>query len=106
MVRIMLIGNLIHWMILYNPPSVYGGKTKEEIQSILDDGWTIGSYGSEGRGWKFTKGSQSIFYHPGGGVHNGPYYGISSSESGKTKVVDPATYVATSSDRATIIFKE
>ena len=73
-----------------------------EVEAILGDGWVEGTYGSAGNGWKFTKGDQSIFYHPGGGRHGGSYYGYSSAATGKTKIVG-SDYIPIPGDKATII---
>jgi hypothetical protein len=87
--------------IISNPQSLYG-KSKSDVIDILGDGWTEGTYGSAGNGWKFTKGDKSIFYHPGGGIHEGSYYGYSSGTTGKIKIVGPE-YVPLLGDKATII---
>ena len=87
--------------IVNNPSSLYG-VTQVEMAKSLGDGWSLGTYGSSGLGWKFTKGDLSVFYHPGQGVHVGPYYGFSSGLTGKTKVVSTA-YVPTLDDTANII---
>ena len=89
--------------IALNPIALYG-KNKSEVAEILGSGWTEGVYGSAGGGWKYTNGDKSVFYHPGEGVHGGSYYGYSSAALGKVKIVDPATYVPTVGDRATIIY--
>ncbi|OPX42928.1 hypothetical protein CLHUN_32520 [Ruminiclostridium hungatei] len=88
--------------IIKNPASLQG-KTKADIAKILGEGWTEGAYGSNKTGWKFTKGDQSIFYHPGGGRHGGSYYGYSSAATGKVKVVGP-DYIPIPGDKATIIY--
>ena len=49
-------------------------------------------------------GDISIFYHPGGGKHEGLYHGISSGATGKIKVVNPETYIPLKGDKATIIY--
>ncbi|HEY9009211.1 MAG TPA: hypothetical protein VIM75_23910 [Ohtaekwangia sp.] len=87
--------------IVTNPKSLWG-KSADEIESMLGEGWTKGAYGSKGTGWKFTKGDQSIFYHPGGGVHRGSYYGFSSGKLGKNKIVG-LDYKPLPGDKATII---
>jgi hypothetical protein len=87
--------------IVKNPQSLYG-KSKADVSKILGDGWTEGTYGSSKTGWKFTKGDQSIFYHPGGGRHGGSYYGYSSGATGKIKIVGP-DYAPLPGDKATII---
>ena len=90
--------------IANNPKALYG-KSKEEIANLLDEGWTEGAYGSKKQGWKFTKGDKSIFYHPGGGRHGGAYYGYSSAETGKIKIVGK-DYIPIPGDKATIIYFE
>ena len=87
--------------IVSNPKSLYG-KSKDDVASIVGNDWTEGTYGSEGTGWKFTKGDQSIFYHPEGGIHVGSYYGYSSGDTGRIKIVSPE-YIPFSGDKATII---
>ncbi|MDQ2087480.1 hypothetical protein RBH29_13695 [Herbivorax sp. ANBcel31] len=87
--------------IISNPKNLYG-KSKSDVSKILGDGWTEGAYGSSKTGWKFTKGDQSIFYHPGGGVHVGSYYGYSSGATGKIKIVG-SDYVPISGDKARVI---
>ncbi len=87
--------------IVKNPQSLYG-KSKTDVSKILGDGWTEGAYGSSKTGWKFTKGDQSIFYHPGGGRHSGSYYGYSSGATGKIKIVG-SDYVPLPGDKARII---
>jgi RHS repeat-associated protein len=87
--------------VVASPKSLWG-KSADEIGNMLGEGWTKGAYGSKGTGWKFTKGDQSIFYHPGGGRHGGSYYGFSSGKLGKNKIVGP-DYKPSPSDKATII---
>ena len=91
--------------ILDNPVRLKG-LSADEVSDILGAGWVKSTYGSNGLGWKFTKGDVSIFYHAGGGIHGGSYYGIASGATGKIKVVDPKTYVPTEDDKAEIIFDE
>ena len=83
------------------------GYTADEMASVLGDGWERGTYGSQGDGWKFLKKGDdiSVFYHPEGGTHGGEYWGISSGETGKIKVVDPNTYIPGKDDHATIIYR-
>jgi hypothetical protein len=83
-------------------PKMLWGKTADQVGEILGEGWKRGAYGSKGTGWKFTKGDQSIFFHPGGGVHKGSYYGYSSGRLGKVKIVGK-DYVPTVDDKAKII---
>jgi RHS repeat-associated protein len=87
--------------IAANPKYLYG-KTADEVAEILGDGWKRGTYGSSGTGWKFIKGDQSVFYHPGGGKHGGAYYGFSSGKLGKNKIVGP-DYIPLPGDKANII---
>ena len=87
-----------------NPESIKG-KTASDMSKILGDTWIQGKYGSEGTGWKFTKGDKLIGYHPGGGRHVGSYYKISSSAIGKIKIVG-AGYFPIAGDKAIIIWVE
>lgn len=68
----------------------------------MGEGWTAGTYGSAGEGWKFTNGDKSVFYHPGGGRQGGSYYGFSNASDGKVKLVDDQ-YIYTPNDKATVI---
>jgi len=70
----------------YSNPESLWGKTEEEVGNALGKGWTRGTYGTKGTGWKFHKGDYMIGYHPGGGRHGASYYKISSG-LGKIKVV-------------------
>ncbi len=83
-------------------PEILYGASQAEVAKILGEGWTVGTYGSAGVGWKFTKGDLSVFYHPGGGIHGGSYYGFSSGITGKVKVVGDG-YIPTIDDNATVI---
>ena len=99
----------VHWKIssvddIFSDPTRLKGYTADELQKILGNDWTRGIYGSSGGGWKLMKGDISVFYHPGGGKHGGSYYGISSSGTGKIKVVNPETYIPLKGDKATIIY--
>ncbi|MBX8936969.1 pre-toxin TG domain-containing protein [Enterococcus gilvus] len=88
--------------IVANPERLYGS-SKNEIKSILGEGWTEASYGSAGNGWKFTNGGDvMVFYHPGDGIHGGSYYGFSTGGTGKVKIVGE-DYIDFSNDKATII---
>ncbi|MCJ8014872.1 hypothetical protein MUG84_24615, partial [Paenibacillus sp. KQZ6P-2] len=89
--------------ILSNPKALWG-KSADEVGRILGEGWKRGTYGSAGTGWKFTNGDKSVFYHPGGGVHNGSYIGFSSGQTGKVKVVG-LDYKPLPSDKSTVIPK-
>ncbi|MBD5455803.1 MAG: hypothetical protein HDR23_04920 [Lachnospiraceae bacterium] len=75
----------------------------------MGEGWTRDTYGSNGSGWRFIENDHPdnmVFYHGGGGTHEGAYWGISSGPTGKVKVVDTDTYVPRSNDKATIIYSE
>ena len=85
-----------------NPTSIVG-KSSSDVAAELGDGWTQGTYGTSGNGWKFNNGDKMVAYHPGGGRHVGSYYKLSSSTVGKIKVVGP-DYVAFPGDRAIIIW--
>ncbi len=83
-----------------NPKSLWG-QSSEDVAQTLGDGWTKGSYGSKSTGWKFTNGDKMVAYHPGGGRHVGSYYKLSSSITGKIKVVG-TDYVHFIGDKAII----
>ena len=89
---------------IFSDPTRLKGYTVDELQTILGNDWTRGVYGSNGGGWKLMNGDISIFYHPGGGKHGDPYYGISSGATGKIKVVNPETYIPLKGDKATVIY--
>lgn len=92
--------------ILSHPTSL-SNYSADEIADVLGDGWTKGTYGSNRNGWKFIQNSHpenSVFYHGGGGVHGGSYYGVSSGKTGKIKIVDMNTYIPLPNDSATIIY--
>lgn len=74
--------------ILNNPEKIWG-KSMEDVEKILDDGWIKGTYGSKKTGWALRKYDKMIAYHPGDGIHIGNYYKISSSAKGIIKVVGP-----------------
>jgi len=81
-------------------PDLLIGHSKADVAALLDETWTEGVYG--GSGWKFVKDDQSIFYHPGGGIHVGSYYGCSSAQQGKHKFVSRDTYHPIDGDKATV----
>jgi len=87
---------------IHQNPAQLHGATKQEVGGLLGNGWTSGTYGSNGTGWKFTSGDNMVFHHPGGGVHAGAYSGFSSAVHGKVKVVGP-DYVPIPGDKSTII---
>ncbi|KTA49870.1 hypothetical protein GO22_07960, partial [Listeria monocytogenes] len=88
--------------IIINPERLYGS-TKKEVRQMLGEGWKEETYGSAGNGWKFTnEGDGMVFYHPGEGIHKGSYYGFSSGDTGKVKIVGK-DYIDFSKDKATII---
>jgi len=89
---------------IFNDPTRLKGYTADELQKVLGSDWEKGVYGSNSNGWKLMGGDVSIFYHPGGGIHGGSYYGISSGATGKIKVVDSKTYIPLKGDKATIIY--
>ena len=88
--------------ILQTPQRLYGA-TQSEVASMLGEGWTVGVYGSSKNGWKFTNGDKMVFYHAGGGLHGGSYYGFSSGTIGKVKIVG-CDYIPLVGDKATIIY--
>ncbi|WP_413366196.1 ribonuclease YeeF family protein [Lysinibacillus sp. 3P01SB] len=71
--------------IITNPEKLYGS-TKSEVKSTLGPNWVEGVYGRNGSGWKFTNPDGSVFYHGGGGVHKGSYYGFSNGQTKKVKI--------------------
>lgn len=89
--------------IIQYPERLYGA-TASEVKSMLGEGWTEGTYGSNGKGWKFTSSDGSVFYHAGGGVHGGSYYGFSTGPTGKVKIIKSIdNYIPTVVDGATVI---
>ncbi len=87
--------------IVMNPKALWG-RSADEVEKMLGDGWTQGAYGSKGTGWKFTNGDRMVFYHPADGIHEGSYYGVTNGEIGRVKVVDN-NYKPLSGDKAVII---
>lgn len=76
-------GNVSSFDDMLAHPTSLRGYTVDEIADILGDGWTRGTYGTNGSGWKFIQNEHPdnmVFYHGGGGYHDGPYYGISFGE--------------------------
>ncbi|KQK24351.1 hypothetical protein AR438_17125 [Chryseobacterium aquaticum] len=89
--------------IVNNPKSLWG-MSKNNIQAKLGEGWIEGSYGSNGQGWKFLNGDRSVFYNQSSSAHGGAeYWGFSAGDLGKTKIVNPATYIRRVGDKARII---
>ncbi|CAH1228305.1 hypothetical protein PAECIP111890_06266 [Paenibacillus sp. JJ-223] len=70
--------------ILSNPKALWS-KSADEVGRTLGDGWTKGTYGSAGTGWKFTNGDKSVLYPLGGGGHEGSYIGFSSGRQAKSR---------------------
>ena len=94
--------------ILQHPTSLRE-YTADEIADILGEGWTRSTYGSNGGGWKFIQDSHPdnmVFYHNGGGIHKGAYWGVKSGKTGTIKVVNANTYVPLPKDKAIIIYGE
>lgn len=90
--------------IIDNPQRLWGC-TPNEIQSILGDGWSFKTYGSNGQGWEFYSSKGRIYYHAGGGIHGGSYYGISNGIDGKIKLVD-GEYIYFPDEKANIIQRD
>ncbi|MBF2473173.1 hypothetical protein IA868_08315 [Listeria welshimeri] len=90
--------------IIDNPQRLFGS-TPNEIKSILGDNWSFKPYGSNGLGWEFFSSEGRIFYHAGGGIHIGSYYGYATGPTGKVKIVDDF-YLRTPDDKATIIIRD
>lgn len=94
---------------MLNHPTSLRGYSADEIGQILGDGWTRSTYGSNGSGWKFIEDAHSdnmVFYHGGGGVHEGAYWGVKSGKTGTIKVVNTSTYVPLPKDKATIVYRK
>lgn len=85
-------------------PEVLFGSTQTEIAQLLGDGWTAGTYGTNGLGWSFSKGDLQVYYHPGGGIHGGQYYGFKSGLTGKVKLIWDLNYIPTFDDKAIIVY--
>jgi hypothetical protein len=99
--------------VVSQPKSIWG-KSADEIKTDFE------SSGYEATVQQSTKGSKksiqirieghpeitNIQVHPGGGLHGGSYYKISTSTKGKIKVVDPDTYKPTEGEKAEIIFMD
>ncbi|MBC1693910.1 hypothetical protein HCJ06_08555 [Listeria welshimeri] len=71
---------------------------------MLGDNWSFKPYGSNGLGWEFFSSEGRIFYHAGGGIHIGSYYGYATRPTRKVKIVDDF-YLRTPDDKATIIIR-
>ena len=92
---------------MLNHPTSLRGYSADEIGQILGDGWTRSTYGSNGSGWKFIENAHldnMVFYHGGGGVHEGAYWGVKSGKTGTIKIVNTSTYVPLPKDKATIVY--
>lgn len=92
---------------MLNHPTSLRGYSSNEIGQILGEGWTRNTYGSNKSGWKFIENAHTdrmVFYHGGGGVHKGSYWGVKSGSTGTIKVVDTNTYIPLPKDKATIIY--
>ncbi len=92
-----------------NPQAIWG-KTGQEIADEFTEAGYKATVQQSTRGSKLSvqvrvQGHPKITnvqVHPGGGRHGGSYYKISTSTQGKIKVVDPATYIPTPGEKATI----
>lgn len=87
--------------IIDNPQRLWGC-TPSEIESILGDGWQFKTYGSNGQGWEFHSPQGRVFYHAGGGIHGGSYYGFGTGPTGVVKLVD-GEYIYFPDEKSTII---
>ena len=102
----------VNWNIssfddMLNHPTSLRGYSADEIGQILGDGWTRSTYGSNGSGWKFIEDAHPdnmVFYHGGGGVHEGAYWGVKSGKTGTIKIVNTSTYVPLPKDKAVIVY--
>ena len=74
---------------LYNDPESIVGKSADDVEKMLGDGWTKKPYGSNKTGWEFyqPKGSGKVAYHPAGGIHKTAYYIIAKANSPIIKVI-------------------
>ncbi|PHM38808.1 RHS repeat-associated core domain-containing protein [Xenorhabdus innexi] len=100
--------------ILDNPSSLWG-KTAEEIKDELKEADVTVSdiiSGKRGSG-KATfmtidggkgVGNIKLEVHPGGGLHKGMYYGITTSTRGKEKVIDITTYDVSKSLERKVVY--
>lgn len=98
--------------LLLKPKSIWG-KGPDQIADVFRKAGCEVTIAPSTKGSKFSKqiqikkyDIQNIQVHPGGGRHGGSYYKISSSSKGIIKVVDRATYVPTSGEKATIIYMD
>lgn len=87
---------------LIEDPYKLVGKTRIEVKDLLGKGWAENTYGSAGKGWKFTKGDIGISFHPGDGRHKGSYYIFSTAEGRKKIVYDG--YFPSEDDTAEILY--
>lgn len=90
-------------------PKLLWGKSADEVQSILGEGWVKSTYGSKELGWKFInqKHPNNMVFHSINGTRHGgsPYWGISTSSNGRIKVVSK-DYIPTLNDKAKIIYMD
>jgi len=87
--------------IAANPKALWG-KSADDIQKILGDGWKKEPL-RQGDGFKFTKDDEMVSYSEGSTRHGStPYYKVSSGKTGILKVVGKG-YKATMGEKAKII---
>lgn len=97
---------------LDNVKSLWGKSPEEIAKAFKDAGYDV-SIEASIKGSKLSTQIRirghpqlnNIQVHPGGGRHGGAYYKLSTSKEGIIKVVDKATYKATTGEKATIIYK-
>lgn len=74
----------------------------DEVGKILGEGWSAGTYGSKGTGWKFMKGHLMVYYHAADGIHEEAYYWVMKANTQSIKIVDN-NYKLLLNDKALII---
>lgn len=55
--------------IIVKDSNAYKRYLADEVGKILGEGWSAGTYGSKGTGWKFMKGHLMVYYHEADGIH-------------------------------------
>lgn len=98
--------------LLVKPKSLWG-KSPEQIADVFRKAGYEVAIEQSTKGSKLSKQIRikrfdinNIQVHPGGGLHGGSYYKISSSTKKKIKLVDRATYIVDPLENATLIFMD